>query len=69
VLSSPIKAVGVYAVKLVLHAEVSIEVKVNVARSEAEAEAQVSTEALLDEGVTIEGEEEAEGEADEAATA
>src|SRR3546814_6980061 len=36
VLSTPIKMVGVYAVKVVLHAEVSIEVKVNVARSEAE---------------------------------
>ncbi|WP_341704400.1 50S ribosomal protein L9 [Ferrovibrio sp.] len=57
VLSSPIKMVGVYAVKVVLHAEVSTEVKVNVARSEAEAEAQVNAESLLDEGVALEGDE------------
>jgi large subunit ribosomal protein L9 len=70
VLSSPIKMVGVYAVKVVLHAEVSIEVKVNVARSEAEAEAQVNTESLLDEGVALEDEDaEAADEGDETATA
>lgn len=57
VLTTPIKMVGVYGVKVVLHAEVSAEVKVNVARSEAEAEAQVNTESLLDEGVAVEGDE------------
>lgn len=67
-LTDPIKAVGVYAVKVSLHPEVSVEVKVNVARSEAEAEKQVATESLLDEGVTLEGEEaeEAEDEAEQA---
>jgi len=68
VLTAPIKMVGVYGVKVVLHAEVSVEVKVNVARSEAEAEAQVNTEALLDEGVTLEGDEVAEAD-EEAAQA
>jgi large subunit ribosomal protein L9 len=61
-LTTPIKAVGVYAVKVSLHPEVSVEVKVNVARSEAEAEKQVAAETLLDEGVTLEGEEAAEAE-------
>jgi large subunit ribosomal protein L9 len=67
-LIEPIKAVGVYTLKVSLHPEVSVEVKVNVARSEAEAEKQVATESLLDEGVTLEGEEaeEAEGEAEQA---
>lgn len=67
-LTDPIKAVGVYTVKVSLHPEVSVEVKVNVARSEAEAEKQVATETLLDEGVTVEDEEaeEAEGEAEQA---
>ncbi|WP_300302326.1 50S ribosomal protein L9 [Ferrovibrio sp.] len=67
-LIDPIKAVGVYTVKVALHPEVAVEVKVNVARSEAEAEKQVATESLLDEGVTVETEEaEAEeGEAEQA---
>lgn len=67
-LIEPIKAVGVYTLKVSLHPEVSVEVKVNVARSEAEAEKQVATESLLDEGVTVEDEEaeEAEGEAEQA---
>jgi large subunit ribosomal protein L9 len=62
-LTAPIKTVGVTAVTVVLHPEVTVEVKVNVARSEAEAEKQVSVEALLDEGVSIE-DEEAAGEAE-----
>lgn len=67
-LIEPIKAVGVYTLKVALHPEVSVEVKVNVARSEAEAEKQVAAESLLDEGVTLEGEEaeEAEGEDEQA---
>ena len=40
VLDKPIKAIGVYDVKVVLHAEVSVTVKVNVARSPEEAELQ-----------------------------
>lgn len=63
-LTAPIKSIGVTAVTVVLHPEVTVEVKVNVARSEAEAEKQVAAESLLDEGVTLEAGEEA---ADEAA--
>lgn len=40
VLDRPIKAIGVYDVKVVLHAEVSVMVKVNVARSPEEADLQ-----------------------------
>jgi large subunit ribosomal protein L9 len=40
VLDKPIKAIGVYEVKVALHAEVSVTVKVNVARSPEEADLQ-----------------------------
>src|SRR3569623_161983 len=40
VLDTPIKAIGVYEVKVALHPEVSVPVKVNVARSPDEAEMQ-----------------------------
>jgi large subunit ribosomal protein L9 len=40
VLDKPIKAIGVYEVKVALHPEVQIAVKVNVARSPEEAEMQ-----------------------------
>ncbi|MBD8545901.1 50S ribosomal protein L9 [Sphingomonas sp. CFBP 8760] len=40
VLDKPIKAIGVYTVKVALHPEVSVTVKVNVARSPEEAEMQ-----------------------------
>ena len=40
VLDKPIKAIGVYEVKVALHPEVSVPVKVNVARSPEEAEMQ-----------------------------
>ncbi len=39
-LNKPIKAIGVYDVKVVLHAEVIVTIKVNVARSPEEAELQ-----------------------------
>ena len=42
VLDKPIKAIGVYEVKVQLHPEVSVPVKVNVARSPEEAEMQAS---------------------------
>ena len=42
VLDKPIKAIGVYDVKVALHPEVSVTVKVNVARSPEEAEMQAS---------------------------
>jgi large subunit ribosomal protein L9 len=40
VLDRPIKAIGVYDIKVALHPEVSVTVKVNVARSPEEAEMQ-----------------------------
>lgn len=40
VLNKPIKAIGLYEVKVALHAEVIVTVKVNVARSPEEAELQ-----------------------------
>ncbi len=40
VLNKPIKAIGLYEVKVALHAEVTVTVKVNVARSPEEAELQ-----------------------------
>ncbi|MFC4292861.1 50S ribosomal protein L9 [Sphingorhabdus arenilitoris] len=40
ILERPIKALGVYDVKVVLHPEVSVKVSVNVARSDDEAELQ-----------------------------
>ena len=40
VLDRPIKAIGVHAVRVVLHAEVTVSVKVNVARSPEEADLQ-----------------------------
>ena len=40
VLDKPIKAIGVYEVRVALHPEVSVTVKVNVARSPEEAEMQ-----------------------------
>ena len=40
VLDKPIKAIGVYTVKVSLHPEVSVTIKVNVARSPEEAEMQ-----------------------------
>jgi large subunit ribosomal protein L9 len=42
VLDRPIKALGLYEVKVALHPEVSVPVKVNVARSPEEAEMQAS---------------------------
>ncbi|MFM9853943.1 MAG: 50S ribosomal protein L9 [Sphingomonadaceae bacterium] len=42
VLDKPIKAIGVYDIKVTLHAEVIVMVKINVARSPEEAEMQAS---------------------------
>jgi large subunit ribosomal protein L9 len=42
VLDRPLKAIGVYDVKVALHPEVSVTVKVNIARSPEEAEMQAS---------------------------
>ena len=43
-LLNPIRAVGVYKVKVSLHAEVTAEVSVNVARTETEAENQLEAD-------------------------
>ncbi len=44
VLAQPIKALGVHAVEISLHPEVSVKIEVNVARSEDEAERQARGE-------------------------
>ena len=48
-LQDPIKTLGISAVRVALHPEVSIEVKVNVARSPEEAEKQQRGEAIVPE--------------------
>jgi len=47
VLDHPIKALGVYQLRVVLHPEVSIAVSVNIARSREEAERQRRGEATV----------------------
>lgn len=42
VLNKPIKAIGIYEVKVALHPEVAVAIKVNIARSPEEAEMQAS---------------------------
>jgi large subunit ribosomal protein L9 len=42
VLNKPIKAIGVYEVKVALHPEVSVTIKINIARSPEEAEMQAN---------------------------
>ncbi|OYY69611.1 MAG: 50S ribosomal protein L9 [Sphingomonadales bacterium 17-56-6] len=48
VLERPIKTLGIFAVKVVLHPEVSVNVQVNVARSDDEAELQKDGVNVLD---------------------
>ena len=48
VLNKPIKAIGLYEVKVSLHPEVSVKVKVNVARSADEAELQAKGVDVID---------------------
>ncbi len=76
VLERPIKALGVYDVRVVLHPEVSVNVQVNVARSDDEAEMQKDGINVIDQmfedeqaeiaAEKIEAQEEAEAAADEA---
>jgi large subunit ribosomal protein L9 len=47
VLDKPIKTIGLYDVRVRLHAEVSINIKVNVARSQDEAERQARGENVI----------------------
>jgi large subunit ribosomal protein L9 len=76
ILERPIKALGLYDVKVVLHAEVSVKVEVNVARSDDEAELQKDGVNVLDQmfedeqaeiaAEAIEAQVEAEAKSDEA---
>jgi large subunit ribosomal protein L9 len=76
ILERPIKALGLYDVKVVLHAEVSEKVEVNVARSDDEAELQKDGVNVLDQmfedeqaeiaAEAIEAQVEAEAKSDEA---
>jgi len=54
-LDAPIKTIGIFPVRIVLHPEVSITVSVNVARSTEEAEAQqtASEEQLIEEAEAV----------------
>ncbi len=54
VLDKPIKTIGLYDVRVRLHAEVSVNVKVNVARSQDEAERQARGENVIASGVEAE---------------
>lgn len=79
VLERPIKSLGVYEVKVVLHPEVVVKVTVNVARSDDEAELQKDGVNVIDQmfeaeqaeiaAEAIEAQIEAENAADEAAAA
>ncbi len=62
-LDTPIKALGLYDIRLDLHPEVSLQVRINVARSEEEAEIQAKT------GHAVIAAEEERREAEEAAAA
>lgn len=61
VLDRPIKALGIHAIRVRLHPEVSIGISCNIARSEAEAEMQASTGQAVT-GTTDEDEDEAAAE-------
>lgn len=54
VLDKPIKTIGVFDVRVRLHAEVSVNVKVNVARSAEEAERQARGENVITSGIEAE---------------
>ncbi|MEM6663704.1 MAG: 50S ribosomal protein L9 [Pseudomonadota bacterium] len=60
VLERPVKELGLHAMKVVLHPEVSAEITINVARSEEEAELQASGKSIQE----LRAEEEAEAEFD-----
>jgi large subunit ribosomal protein L9 len=54
ILDKPIKTIGLYDVRVRLHAEVSVKVKINVARSTDEAERQARGENVITSGVEAE---------------
>lgn len=60
VLDRPVKELGLHAIRIVLHPEVSAEITVNVARSEEEAKLQASGKSIQE----LRAEEEAEAEFD-----
>ncbi|MEM7057516.1 MAG: 50S ribosomal protein L9 [Pseudomonadota bacterium] len=60
VLERPVKELGLHAMKVVLHPEVSAEISINVARSEEEAQLQASGKSIQE----LRAEEEAEAEFD-----
>ncbi|MBS0386542.1 MAG: 50S ribosomal protein L9 [Proteobacteria bacterium] len=60
VLDKPIKTIGLYDVRVRLHAEVSVNVKVNVARSQDEADRQARGENVIASAVDAERNEAAE---------
>jgi large subunit ribosomal protein L9 len=47
-LDAPIKLIGLHTVRIVVHAEVAVEITANVARSEQEAELQAQGKSLID---------------------
>jgi len=47
-IDKPLKAIGIYPVRIVLHADVSATIEVNIARSEDEAKRQARGEEVLD---------------------
>ena len=59
-LEKPVKELGLHAMKVVLHPEVSVEITMNVARSEEEAEIQASGKSIQE----LRADEEAESEFD-----
>ena len=59
-LDKPIKALGIFPVRIVLHPEVDVRIEVNVARSEDEAERQARGENILAQPDEIEEQEDAE---------
>ena len=64
-LDKPLKAIGIYSVRIALHADVFATVEVNIARSEDEAERQARGENVLGAQVDDDAEEEAAEEAPE----
>ena len=60
VLARPVKELGLHAISVVLHPEVSAEISINVARSEEEAELQASGKSIRD----LRAEEDAEADFD-----
>jgi len=61
-LNAPLKALGVYEVRVSLHPEVAVTVGVTIARSLEDAERQAAAAAAAEAGEAVEGEIEAEGE-------